>query len=234
MRLGIVGGIGPESTIDYYRMFIKMHQGITKDGSYPEVIINCIDMNKMLGMVGANNWQGLVDYLAQAVNQLASAGATYGLLASNTPHVVFEEVQARCQIPLLSIVEETCKKAKGMGLGRIGLLGTGFTMKSDYYKTVFEREGITVFIPNPEEQEYIHSKIFSELQNLIIKDETKEGLLSIVKRMSQDQGIEGVILGCTELPLILTEDELGIKFINTSQVHMESAIEYGLVGAEMA
>lgn len=231
MKLGIVGGIGPESTIDYYRMFIKEYQSIIKDGSYPELTINCIDMTKMLGMVGCQNWQGLVDYLHLSVAQLEHAGAKYGLLASNTPHIVFEELQARCKIPLLSIVEETCKKAKNFGLNKIGLLGTGFTMKSDYYQKVFEREGLSIFVPSAEEQEYIHNKIFSELQSLIIKDETRTGLLSIVKRMSDEHGIEGVILGCTELPLILTEDEFGLKFINTSQVHVESAIRYGLSGS---
>lgn len=231
MKLGIVGGIGPESTIDYYRMFIKEYQSIVKDGSYPELTINCIDMSKMLGMVGRQDWQGLVDYLYFSVAQLVNAGATYALLASNTPHVVFEELQDRCNIPLLSIVEETCKKTKSIGINKIGLLGTGFTMKSDYYQKVFEREGLSIFVPSEEEQEYIHNKIFSELQSLIITDETKTGLLSIVKRMLGDHGVEGVILGCTELPLILTEDEFGLRFINTSQVHIESAIKYGLSGS---
>lgn len=227
MKLGIVGGIGPESTIDYYRMFIKEYQSIAKDGSYPEVTINCIDMSKMLRMVGSQNWQGLVEYLSQSINQLANAGATYGLLASNTPHIVFEELQAMCKIPLLSIVEETCKKTKNIGLNKVGLLGTGFTMKADYYQKVFEREGLSISVPSAEEQQYIQNKIFSELQALIIKDETKAGLLTIVKRMLDEHGIEGVILGCTELPLILTEDVFGLKFINTSQVHVESAIKFG-------
>lgn len=229
-KLGIVGGIGPESTIDYYRMYIKEFQALTKDESYPELIINNIDMAKMLRLVKLEEWNQLIKYLANAVNDLAIAGAQFGLLASNTPHIVFEEVQSIAKIPLISIVEETCKKTKSAGIGRVGLLGTAFTMQADYYQKIFLRNGIEVSVPNEDEQEYIHNKIFSELQQMIIKEETREELLLIVKRMGDTAGIEGVILGCTELPLILTKDKFGIKFINTSKVHVESAIKYSLLG----
>lgn len=225
---GIVGGIGPESTVDYYRLFIKMYQGLKGDGNYPELLINSVNMTKMLRMVGSNEWQDLIVYLSDSIKALADAGAEYALIASNTPHIVFNEVTALSPIPILSIVEETCKKAKFLGLKKVGLFGTRITMQTDYYARVFEREGITVFVPNDGEQEYIHAKIFSELQSLVIKEDTKQGLLMIVKRMMNEDGIEGLVLGCTELPLILTQDEYGIKFLNTSLIHVEGAINYSL------
>lgn len=226
-KLGIVGGIGPESTVDYYRLLIKGYQELKGDGNYPELLINSINMTKMLEMVAKNEMESLVIYLSEALKALASAGAEYAVMASNTPHIVFDQLQVSSPIPILSIVEETCKKVKSLGLKRVGLLGTRFTMQTDYYAKVFERYGISVIVPGQEEQEYIHTKIFSELQSLVVKDETKQGLLAIVKRMNDEEGIEGLILGCTELPLILTQDEFGIKFFNTSLIHVESAINYG-------
>lgn len=226
-KLGIVGGIGPESTVDYYRMLIKGYQKLKGDGNYPELLINSINMTKMLQMVADKRMDSLITYLSDALKALASAGAEYALIASNTPHIVFDDVLKLSPIPVLSIVVETCKKAKSLGFKKVGLLGTRFTMQTDYYTEVFEREGISVAVPSNDEQEYIHTKIFSELQSLIIKDETKQGLLAIVKRMADEEGIQGLILGCTELPLILTQDEFGVEFLNTSQIHVESAIDYG-------
>jgi len=227
-KLGIIGGIGPESTVDYYRLSIKKYQEMTGGVNYPELLINSINMTKMLQMVSDKEWDSLIGYLSGALKELANAGAEYAVIASNTPHIVFDEVQALSSIPVLSIVAETCQKAQALGLKRVGLLGTGFTMKADYYARVFDKEGISVIVPDAGEQEYIHTKIFSELQSLVIKEETQKGLLAIVKRMINDSRIEGIILGCTELPLILDRDEYGISFLNTSLIHVESAIRYGL------
>ncbi|MBU7005226.1 aspartate/glutamate racemase family protein [Phosphitispora fastidiosa] len=227
-KLGIIGGMGPESTIDYYRLAIKKYREMTGGADYPELLINSISMTKMLQMVSDKEWDSLTGYLSGALKELANAGAEYAVIASNTPHIVFDEVQALSSIPVLSIVAETCQKAKALGLKRVGLLGTGFTMKADYYTRVFEKEGIAVIVPDAGEQEYINTKIFAELQSLVIKAETKKELLAIVKRMIDDSKIEGVVLGCTELPLILDRDEYGISFLNTSLIHVESAIRYGL------
>jgi len=226
-KIGIIGGIGPESTVDYYRLFIKRFQELMDDGSYPELLINSINMTKMLQMVANKEMEGLVLYISDALQALAKAGAEYAVIASNTPHIVFDDVSVRSPIPVLSIVAETCKKAESLNLKKVGLLGTRFTMQTDYYVKEFERNGISVLVPNQEEQEYIHTKIFTELQSLVIKDETRDGLLAIVKRMIDEEGIEGLILGCTELPLILTHDEFGIIFLNTSLIHVESAVNYG-------
>jgi aspartate racemase len=127
--LGVIGGIAPESAVDYYRSIIAAYRQKKQDGSYPAIIINSIDLKKMLDLVPMNALASLAEYLGAEVQKLARAGADFGLLASNTPHIVFDDVLCHSPIPLLSIVEATCEAAKGLGLKRLGLLGTRFTMQ---------------------------------------------------------------------------------------------------------
>jgi len=223
---GIIGGIGPESTVDYYRLVIARYRERQRDGSYPQVIVNSIDMHKMLGLIAANESAALTGYLAAEVEKLARAGADFGLLASNTPHMVFDEILRRSSIPLVSIVEATCREAKTMGLKNLGLFGTRFTMQGRFYPEVFSREGIRVVAPGPDEQTYIHDKYLGELVNGIILPETREGLLEIADRMKEREGIEGLILGGTELPLILRDGTgRGIPFLDTTRIHVEAVVE---------
>lgn len=222
---GIIGGIGPESTVDYYRLVIARYRERQRDGSYPQVIVNSIDMHKMLGLIAANESAALTGYLAAEVEKLARAGADFGLLASNTPHMVFDEILRRSPIPLISIVEATCQEAKTMGLKNLGLFGTRFTMQGRFYLEVFSREGIRVVAPGPDEQTYIHDKYLGELVNGMILRETRKGLLEIADRLIEREGIEGLILGGTELPLILRDDPRGIPFLDTTRIHVEAVVE---------
>lgn len=223
--LGIIGGIGPESTIDYYRRIIALYRQIKPDGSYPTIMINSIDMKKMLDFIEANELPRLTDYLVGEVQKLAKAGADLGLLASNSPHIVFDELSRKSPIPLLSIVVAACEATKKLGLKRVGLLGTRFSMQGRFYPDIFSREGVTVITPGVEEQVYIHDKYMNELVNGIIIPETRERLLAIVERIKAQEGIEGLILGGTELPLILREESYGgIPFLDTTRIHVECAV----------
>ena len=223
--LGIIGGIGPESTIEYYRQVIAAYRQRKQDGSYPLIIINNIDMKKMLDLIEANELAKLTDYLLVEVQKLAKAGADLGLLASNSPHIVFDELLSRSPIPLLSIVEAACEATKKLGLKRPGLLGTRFSMQGQYYPDVFSREGITLITPGVEEQVYIHDRYMNELVNGIILPETRGRLLAIVERLKAQEGIEGLILGGTELPLILPEKTYsGIPVLDTTRIHVERAV----------
>ena len=161
--VGIIGGIGPESTIEYYRSIINLYREQKPDGTYPSVIINSIDLHKMLSLIESNQLAMLTDYLVVEVEKLANAGADFGLLAAGTPHIVFNDINRHSPIPLLSIVEATCQAAKALGLKRTGLFGTRFTMEGNFYQEVFSQEQVSLVVPKEEERRYIHDKYFGEL-----------------------------------------------------------------------
>lgn len=224
--VGVIGGIGPESTVEYYRLLIAAYRERRPDGSYPPIIINSIDMKRMLDLIAAGELAEVADYLAGELERLARAGADVGLLASNTPHVVFDELRRRSNIPLVSIVETACAAAKAMGLRRLGLFGTRFTMRGRFYPGVFSEEGITLVPPDEDEQAFIHDKYMGELVRGVFLPETRERLLAIVDRLIGREGIEGLILGGTELPLILRDDtHRGIPLLDTSRIHVKGVLE---------
>jgi len=225
MKIGMIGGIGPESTVDYYQRLIKLYQINISGDDYPEIIINSINMTAMLKFVSGQDWDGLINMLADAVQSLYKAGADLAFIASNTPHMVFEQVRKTSPIPLVSIVEAARIEAEKLGLKKVGLLGTLFTMQASYYQAEINNSGIAVVVPNNGEQQYIQHKLFSEIERGIFLEETRNGLLEIVKRLISDESIDGIILGCTELPLILTKDEYGIPFVNTTAIHAQRIFE---------
>jgi len=223
--LGIIGGLGPESTIDYYGKIIALYRERTGDGSYPQFIINSINLKKGLDFMDANNLKAMADYLVEEIGKLARAGATFGLISANTPHIVFDEVAPQSPIPLISIVEATCAAARARKLKRLALFGTRYTMRATFYPKVFSQEGIELLVPDPEDQTYIHEKYLNELVSGKFLPETRAGLLAIVDRIKTNSDIDGVILAGTELPLILRDAEhKGIPFLDTTQIHCEAAV----------
>lgn len=228
VKIGMIGGLGPQSTLDYYRLLIETHSHEAGDGSNPEIIIYSMDMNSVLDLVAQEQWDALVDLLLDGIEVLQRAGADFGFISANTPHMVFDRVSELSPIPLLSIVEETCRHIRRSGLRKVGLLGTKFTMSSDFYQKACRKDGVQLFVPDEDEQDYIHDKLMTEIELGVFLDETRNGLLGIVRRMIEEDSIEGIILGCTELPLILTKDELGIPFLNTTQIHVEGIIRHYL------
>ena len=225
--VGIIGGIGPESTVDYYRLIVAGYREQKRDGSYPSILINSIDLKKVLELIGANEFGRITEYLVGEVEKLARAGADVGLLASNTPHVVFDDIRRQSSIPRLSIVEAACGAAKALGLKKVGLFGTRFTMQGRFYPDVFSQAGITLAVPKLDEQAYIHDKYMREFVNGIIVPETRARLLAIVDRLQEREGIHGLILGGTELPLILRDvPDRGIPFLDTTKIHVEQIVAY--------
>jgi aspartate racemase len=219
--LGVIGGIGPESTIEYYRLLLAAYRALKPDGSYPAIVINSVNMKTLLDMIEADDRISMVDFLVDEIERLASAGAQYGLLAANTPHIVFDEVRRRSPIPLVSIVEATKEAAQALGLKRLGLFGTRFTMQGDFYPHVFSATEIALVVPQIPEQDYIHDKYLNELVKGVILPETRQHLLEIVDRMKEQEHIDGLILGGTELPLILGDViDRGIPFLDTTRIHV--------------
>jgi aspartate racemase len=221
----MIGGVGPESTVEYYRTIIALYRERVGDGSYPQFIINSVDLKKPVDLFTANDLAGVTRYLTEEIQKLARAGADFGLIAANTPHVVFPEVQAAVPIPLISIVEATSAAVKKRGLKRLALFGTRFTMQGTFYSKVFARQGIELVVPDPSDQEYIHDKYMNELVLGKFLTETRAGLLDIVDGLKAAREIDGVILAGTELPLILRDaTHHGVPLLDTMRIHAEAAV----------
>ncbi|MCH4165359.1 MAG: amino acid racemase [Lentilactobacillus diolivorans] len=225
-KLGIIGGIGPEATVNYYLDIIKGYQKrIGTDKQLPEILINSINMYDMFDMLDQGEYQLVADYLSQAANQLKQSGADFGLMCGNTPHIVFSTIQNQSKLPLLSIVQTSLDRAKALGLHKLGLLGTKFTMQNHFFSQPFINAGIQISLPDSQSQAFIHQKIVDELENGIVKGETKKQLLKIINAMIQEKDLDGIILGCTELPLIINKTDLSVVILDIAQIHIESAID---------
>jgi aspartate racemase len=223
---GMIGGIGPESTIDYYRSLIAVYRKRNPDGGYPPILIDSIDVKRVLEAAERREYAELAAYLVAEIERLARAGAEFAFIAANTPHIVFDQVRARSPIPLISIVEATCEAARALGLQRVGLFGTRFTMQAQFYPEGLARAGIALVLPSAVEQAYVHEKYLGELVKAVFLPETKAGLLRIADRMCQEDGIQGLILGGTELPLLLKDvGERGYRLLDTTQIHVQAVVQ---------
>src|ERR1043165_6151736 len=227
--LGMIGGLGPESTVDYYQRIIALYRERTGDRHYPEFIIASVDLRKGLDFMDANDLSGMSNFLLEAIGKVARGGAEFGIISANTPHIVFDEIAPKSPIPLISIVEATRAAAKMQNLKRLALMGTRYTMQSDFYAKAFARESIELFVPDPHDQDYIHDKYMNELVPGKFLAETRAGLLAIVDRMRTNSDIDGVILAGTELPLILRDPiHNGMPFLDTTKIHVEAAVAHML------
>ncbi|UCE18773.1 MAG: amino acid racemase [Gemmatimonadota bacterium] len=228
-RIGIVGGLSPESTLDYYRTLVSLNRERGFGHSYPVIIIYSVSFQECVDLMNGVDWSGMAAIMNQAVSALHGAGADFGLISANTPHMVFDEVAAKAPIPLLSIVEATGTACQRLGLKKIGLFGTRITMQADFYPKIFEEKfGLAVVMPGKDEPDFIHDSIAKELIEGQIRAETRERLVRIAEEMVEKDGIEGLILGCTELPLILSEKDFTLPVLDTTRIHVEAAFEYAL------
>lgn len=222
--LGLIGGTGPESTIDYYRLLTAQYRE-KADGASPPIIINSVDLKRMIAWMGAGELEKVTDYLVGEFEKLQKAGVDFAALTANTPHIVFDELQQRVSLPLISIVEAACERAQSLGLRSVGLFGTRYTMEAPFYPKVFSRTEIKLVTPNATEQDYIHEKYFGELLKDLFLPETRARFLAIADDMKAREGVEAIILGGTEIPLLLrTEEHNGIKLLDTTRIHVDRLI----------
>ena len=222
--LGLIGGTGPESTIDYYRLLTAQYRE-KMDGASPPVIINSVDLKRMIAWMSANELDKVTDYLVGEFETLEKAGVDFAALTANTAHIVFDELKQRVNLPLISIVEAACERAQALNLKSVGLFGTRYTMQAPFYPKVFSRTSIKLVTPNEEEQDYIHDKYFNELLKDTFLPETRTKFLAIADEMRARDGIEALILGGTEIPLLLrTEEHNGIQLLDTTRIHVDRLI----------
>ncbi|HMI48468.1 MAG TPA: amino acid racemase [Gemmatimonadaceae bacterium] len=222
--LGIVGGLGPESTIDYYRRILEAWKRDDPSSS-PSILIDSLDVDRGLRLV-EHDRPGLVEYLSASLNRLAAAGADFAAMAANTPHVVFDELAAHSPIPIVSIVEACAEEAQRRGLRRLGLLGTRFTMEGRFYPNVFKRRKMSIVSPNNEERTWIHDRYVGQLLKGEFLDETRNGVIAVIKRLRDEEKIDGVILGGTELTLLLSAPVVAdIPALDTTALHVAAIVK---------
>lgn len=225
-KLGLVGGMGPESTVPYYRGIIYGVRERMGSNVLPFLSLESVDVFDIQRFCNEGRYDELTGYLLAAVRNLAAAGAEFAALSANTPHIVFDQLKQQTPIPLVSIIEAACEEAERRGLSRLGLMGTIFTMKGSFFKKPFEEKGIQVISPREEEMAYINEKIYTELEFADVREGIREGLVRIIRRMVEEDGIQAIILGCTELPLAVEQLSLQGSFIDPTQELAKAAIRY--------
>jgi aspartate racemase len=223
-KLGIVGGLGPVSTMDYYSGIIQGVRARTGDGNYPKIVIDSVNMTELLSYLYRKDWDSLTSVLVGSINYLANAGAELAAIASNTPHIVFDRVQKQSVLPLISIVDATCTYAQSKGCQKVLIIGTAFTMRSGLYAEAFEKYGITAIVPSENEQSIIHGIIFPNLEDGIVVPEDKLKMLEIINGLLMEQQADAVALACTELPLMIKDGDIDALILNTTQIHIETIV----------
>ena len=221
--VGLVGGLGPESTIDYYRRILARWQERDPESS-PSMVIDSLDFRLGIRLVSSDR-AGLIEYLAGSINRLAGAGVDFIAMTANTPHIVYDELAARSPLPMLSIVETCAEEAEARGLRRLSLLGTRFTMEAPFYPEVFARRGIEVVSPDPADRPWIHEKYLGELVPGTFRDDTRREFIALIERLKHELRIDGVILGGTELPILLKSPTIaGLPMLDTTELHVNAIV----------
>lgn len=223
-KIGILGGISLASTIQYYKTITDMYFEKYSDYYYPEIVINSLDFQYFTDLENEGRTDEYVKYITKGINSLKNAGAEFVIMAANSPHSVLNRISPHVDIPIISIVDAVAKKAVELNFKKVLLTGIKYTMQNSFYQDGFKVNGIKVTTPCEEDQNQINSIIFNELVVNDIKQETKERFKKIIERYDAD----GIILGCTELPLLLKQCDTNLKLLDSLTLHAKAALEYSL------
>jgi aspartate racemase len=223
--IGILGGMSPESTAMYYEHITRTYKQRFGDFGFPEILIYSVNFQKFADWQREGRWTEAAEEMAKALEQLRAAGADFGIIATNTMHIVFDEVQKAVRMPLLSIVDATAEAIRTAGLNLVGLLGTIFTMRERFYRDGLARFGIDVLVPDAGRQERIDAVIYGELCCGTILAESRRMFIEVIDGL-QKAGAQGIVLGCTEIPLLVRAQDCDLPLFNTTLLHAEKALNY--------
>ncbi len=216
-----------ESTVEYYRIMNRAVMEKLGGHHSAEIIMYSVDFQGIHDLQFENRWDEMGLILGDIAEVLERAGADFLVIATNTMHKLFPEVQRRVKIPLLHIADATAEKIKERGLRRVGLLGTKFTMEMDFYRERLARHGIDILVPPAREREYINRVIYEELVKGILREESRRRFLEIIKAL-EENGAEGIVLGCTEIPLLIKQEHTELPLFNTTEIHARAAVDLAL------
>jgi len=226
-KIGILGGMSPESTIEYYQYITRTYTQRFGDYGYPEIIIYSVSFQPYVDWPGAERWDLVAQGLSEAARKLEAAGADFIVIATNTMHLVLDQVQASVHIPVLNLLEVVGRAILARGMRTMGLLGTRFTMEKSLYPDALGRMGITVLVPDAKDRAYVNRVIYDELVAGQIREESRAGYAAIIRKLAA-RGAQGVILGCTEIPLLVGEADAGLPLFDTTVLHAEAALNYAV------
>jgi len=228
--IGILGGMSWQSSADYYRL---INEGVANRlGGFhsARTLLLSVDFAQIEALQVADDWDEAGRLLAEDARALEAGGAGAILLATNTMHRVAAAIEAAVSVPLLHIADPTGEAIRAGGLGRVGLLGTRYTMEQDFYRgRLVEQCGLDVLVPDEPDRTLVHDIIFGELVHGIVRDESREAYRGVVARLAE-RGAEGVILGCTEIGLLLSAADVAVPAFDTTQLHCRSAVDWLLAG----
>ncbi|MGC8659773.1 MAG: aspartate/glutamate racemase family protein [Desulfomonilaceae bacterium] len=230
--IGIIGGISWVSSIEYYRLINEMVRDRLGGLNSAPILLYSIPFGVFSNeerLAERGNWEPLVKTMIDAAQRLERGGADFIVIASNTMNATADQIEATVSIPVLRLADATARKVKEKGLKKVALLGTTYTMGQNFYRDRLEqRYGLTVVTPNEAEREYINTVIFDELCAEKILDESRKGFIKIINRLIEEEGAKGVILGCTEIPLLVKQEDVPVPVFDTTQIHSEAAVNCAL------
>lgn len=224
-KIGLVGGTGPESTLMYYKELNSKIDEATGGRTMPELSIESVNFRKAWEMVSSQQYEELAEYLSEEVNHLVKSGAEIIALTAATMHIVIDEIERKTNVFLVSIPKAICNEVLKRGYKKVGLLGTIFTMEKDFMKKDLLQAGIEVIVPAKADRELVAKRIYEELEVGIVKESTLQEFNEIIGKMQKVHGIEAVVLGCTELPLILNNGNCLLPCLDSVEIHIERLIE---------
>jgi aspartate racemase len=227
--IGILGGMSPESTVAYYERITRTYTERFGDYGYPQIIVYSVSFQPYVDWPLSGRWDLVADGLSQAARALESAGADAILIATNTMHIVFDQVAASVDVPMLSLLDSVGDAIQERGMEKVGLLGTMFTMEQPFYREALAEKGIRVIVPGADDRRRVNDVIYQELVAGEIRDASRVAYVDIIQRLAR-RGAEGVILGCTEIPLLVTEQDAGIPLFDTTAIHAEAALQFAVGG----
>jgi len=229
-RIGILGGMSPESTVAYYEYITRTYTERYGDYGYPEVLIYSVSFQPYVDWPNEGRWDLVAQGLAGAAQRLAAAGAEVLLIATNTMHIVFDQVQAAVDVPMISLLDAVAGAIQAKGIDTVGLLGTRFTMEQPFYRQALAGHGIDVLVPGTEDRDLVNRVIYDELVAGQIRAESRAAFLDVIGRLAA-RGARGIVLGCTEIPLLVGQadaDRYGVRLFDTTTIHAEAALNYAI------
>lgn len=227
-KIGLVGGISWTSTTDYYQLINEKTNQRLKGLNFAECLVYSVNFNDFAGCNAKYDWEGTYQLLLEPALKLQEAGADVLLLCANTAHIVAEQIAEKLQIPIIDIRSETIKAVKAQNIKKVALLGTSYTMELDFYKSKFTAAGIEILIPEDEsDRQMIEDTLLNELGKGILLKSTKDKYLSIINKLIDD-GAEGIILGCTEIPLLIKQSDVAVPVFNTTEIHADAAVAFAI------